>query len=349
MSNSWKDLTVYQRFIRPILFQVDPEYIHNLTLKALSISGEIKLLRNLLSKYFDASNDTDLSVDVFGLRFPNPLGLAAGYEKNCLSHRVFSALGFGHIEIGTVTPFPQKGNPKPRIFRIPEENAVINRMGFPGKGMEAVRQRLSPSRLPDINIILGVNIGKNKDTPIEDAAQDYVYLFEKFFDIADYLSVNVSSPNTVGLRRLQARDLLEKLLFQLKVAREKSGAFIPILLKVSPDLSETELFDIVETILRTDMDGIIVGNTTVNRYNIRSIKREEVGGLSGSPITKINRQSVARIFKETGGKLPIIGVGGIMTPEHAMAMLDAGASLIQVYTGLIYAGPQLVRNILQIL
>jgi len=342
-------MSVYQRLIRPILFQIDPEYIHTLTLKSLSISGEIKLLRYLLTKYFDFSNDTDLSVDVFGLRFPNPLGLAAGYDKDGLAWRGLSTLGFGHLEIGTVTPFPQDGNPKPRIFRIPEEKALINRMGFPSEGMEAVRHRLSRSRLPDFNMILGVNIGKNKDTPIENAAQDYVYLFNEFFDIADYLTVNVSSPNTVGLRRLQARDLLENLLLSLKDAREKAGAFIPILLKVSPDLSETELFDIVETILRTDMDGIIIGNTTVNRDNLRSIKREEVGGLSGSPITKICRQIVARVSEETGGKLPIVGVGGIMTPEHAKAMLDAGASLIQVYTGLIYAGPQLVQNILQIL
>ncbi len=328
-----------------LLFRIDPEFIHTLTLKALSISSEIEPLRYIINKSFDASNGTGLPVDIFGLRFPNPVGLAAGYDKDGLAWRGLASLGFGHIEIGTVTPYPQVGNPKPRIFRIPEEHALINRMGFPGDGVEVVRRRLSRSGVKNFNTILGVNIGKNKDTPIEDAAQDYVYLFENLFDIADYLAVNVSSPNTIGLRRLQARDLLERLLLQLKNARERLRTNTPILLKVSPDLSEKELFDIVETILGVDMDGIIIGNTTVNRENIQSLKREEAGGLSGSPLTGISRRIVANIQKETGGVLPIIGVGGIMTPDDAKAMLDAGASLIQVYTGLIYAGPGLVRRI----
>lgn len=354
---------MYTFLIRPLLFRLDPERVHDLTLQALRFTGRFSVLEKIIRRQFAARSQKDASVNAFGLKFPNPVGLAAGYDKDGLAWRGLAALGFGHIEIGTITPRPQAGSPKPRVFRIPEEGAVINRMGFPGRGADFIAVSLrgaqrhgdlpltgeiAPSSLMTRNdVILGVNIGKNKDTPNEAAAQDYVYLLERFSPFADYFAVNVSSPNTVGLRRLQARDHLEDLLSQLVQARLRSPVCRPILVKLAPDLADAELDDALGAIMDTGMDGVIATNTTVSRENLKSAVRKEAGGLSGSPLTARSRTMVAEIYRRTDGKLPIVGVGGIMTPDDAKAMLDVGATLIQVYTGLIYAGPGLVKEIIE--
>jgi len=328
------------------MFQLDPEQAHVLTLLTLRIAGRLPGLTGLIRRILAVDNRSDQTVQAFGLTFPNPVGLAAGYDKDGLAWRGLGALGFGHIEIGTITPMPQRGNPKPRVFRIPEEQAIINRMGFPGDGAEAVYKRLSLRSQHQVQPVLGVNIGKNKDVPNENAAQDYLFLLEKFSPLADYLAVNVSSPNTVGLRRLQARDYLENLLGQLESSRRNHPTPRPILVKLAPDLSDPELDDALEAITRTGMDGVIATNTTTSRDGLTSPLRNEMGGLSGAPVTLKSRKMVAEIHHRTGGSLPVIGVGGIMTPDDAIRMLDEGAILIQVYTGLIYNGPGLVGDIL---
>jgi dihydroorotate dehydrogenase len=338
---------MYSKIFRPLLFKFDPEYVHTQTVQTLRILGSLLPLKRMIGKFFAAHRNEDLSFDAFGIRFSNPVGLAAGFDKDGLAWRGLEVLGFGHIEIGTVTPYPQVGNPKPRIFRIPEEKALINRMGFPGRGADFVSRRMVRSDFDLTNTIIGINIGKNKETPIEEAAQDYIYLLDKFSSIADYLVVNVSSPNTIGLRRLQARAHLEDLLVQLKAARAGMNVQPPILVKISPDLNGKQLDDAIEAIVRTEMDGIIATNTTINRRKLKSTLGRETGGLSGAPLTEMSRRMVSEIYQKTNGKLPIIGVGGIMTPGDAKAMLDAGAELIQVYSGMIYWGPNFVRDILE--
>jgi dihydroorotate dehydrogenase len=273
-------------------------------------------------------------VQAFGLHFPNPIGLAAGYDKDGLAWRGLAALGFGHIEIGTVTPRPQAGNPKPRLFRLVEDRALINRLGFPGLGAEAVAQSMAgaPGYKEGGRLILGVNLGMNKDTPLE----------------------NVSSPNTAGLRRLQGREMLETLLGALAKERQQlalgRGGRAPLLVKLAPDLTEAELDDALDVIVRTGMDGVIAANTTLEREaGLRSGQRTEVGGLSGQPLRVRSAAVLQSVVKKLGGRLPVISVGGIMGPEDAKSRLDAGATLVQVYTGLIYAGPGLVKKILQTL
>ena len=339
---------MYQRLIRPLLFQLDPEQAHDLTLKALQLVGAFPFLLGLLRRFFTAYSLSS-RVDAFGLTFPNPIGIAAGYDKDGIAVSGLAALGFGHIEIGTVTPRSQLGNPRPRIFRIPEQKALINRMGFPGRGADFVANKLKRLKLPDQKLILGVNIGKNADTPNEAAVEDYVRLLSTFSPLADYIAVNISSPNTVGLRRLQAKEVLAGLLSQLADKRSKMREKRPILIKLAPDLSSLELDDALDAILTTGMDGVIATNTTISRENLPSNIGREPGGLSGSPLTAQSREMVAEIHRRTAGKLPIIGVGGIMTPEDARSMLSAGATLIQVYTGMVYAGPGLIRDILEFL
>ena len=305
-------------------------------------------------------------VEAFGLKFENPVGLAAGYDKDGVAVRGLSALGFGHLEVGTVTPLGQPGNPKPRIFRLVEDQAVINRMGFPGRGSETVMRALKRSthrrgfnlltgaitevRQPS-STILGVNLGKNKQTPNEEAVLDYLALLENFAPLADYLAINVSSPNTVGLRRLQGREALEALLTQLdaqrKLEQEKLQKHIPLLVKLAPDLSESELDDALEVILGTGMDGVIATNTTLARPGLRSDKRDETGGLSGRPLCALSEAILGQVVRKLDGRLPVVSVGGIMGPEDAKRRLDRGAALVQVYTGLVYTGPRLVKDILQ--
>jgi len=346
---------VYKLF-RSLLFRLDPETAHNLTLQLMRIAG-IQPINAILRTFYSAPIKT---VEAFGLTFKNPIGLAAGYDKDGIAVRGLSALGFGHIEVGTVTPKPQPGNPKPRVFRLVEDEAVINRMGFPGKGAQYVSNQLlalssvegsvfSVHRLR--STVIGLNLGKNKDTPLEEAANDYLALIRHFTPWADYLAINVSSPNTVGLRRLQGREMLEQLLGAIAREREQimlgRGGHRPILVKLAPDLSDEELEDAIGVILASGMDGIIATNTTRASEGLRSTHREETGGLSGSPLKVRSEAMLEKIVKLVDGRVPIVSVGGIMTPEDAKRRLDMGAALIQVYTGLIYRGPGLVREIVE--
>jgi len=327
--------------LRRLLFLLDPEVAHQLTLQALRIGGAEPFASFLRSIYSVPKKP----VRAFGLTFKNPVGLAAGYDKDALAINGLSALGFGHLEIGTVTFKPQPGNPKPRVFRLPEDEAVINRMGFPGKGADYVERRLL---LPARNdVIVGVNIGKNKDTPLEEAANDYIELMKIFLPLADYLTINISSPNTVGLRRLQGREMLEELLGAIENARAEAERTPPLLVKIAPDLSNEELDDAIGIILDKGMDGIIATNTTLARDGLKSKLREETGGLSGSPLTARSEAVLSRVLKLVDGKVPVISAGGIMSPDDAKKRLALGASLVQVYTGLIYRGPKLVQDIVK--
>lgn len=349
------------RLFRPLLFKLDPETAHQLTLKLVQIGGMQPILTLLQLIYFVPHKP----VDAFGLTFQNPVGLAAGYDKDATAVHGLSVLGFGHIEVGTVTPLAQAGNPKPRIFRLLEDEAVINRMGFPSHGSPAMQKqlktpksirtiyrylRIKPHKSPTI---LGINIGKNKSTPNEEAVFDYLTLLQDFAPYADYLTINVSSPNTVGLRQLQGRDALEGLLTQLHAQRTMEEAKLekrlPLLVKLAPDLSETELDDALEVILRTQMDGVIATNTTVAREGLRSDCQGETGGLSGNPLRVQSEAMLEKIARRLDGKIPVVSVGGIMNPEDAKRRLDMGATLVQIYTGLVYCGPGLVKEIVKAL
>jgi dihydroorotate dehydrogenase len=299
-------------------------------------------------------------VQAFGLTFKNPVGLAAGYDKDAVAIRGLSALGFGHVEVGTVTLKPQAGNPKPRVFRLIEDEAVINRMGFPGKGAEYVRKRLAVSKRQKA-VIVGVNLGKNKDTPLEESANDYAELMRRLMFYADYLTINISSPNTVGLRRLQGREMLEQLLGAIQLERESisrgRGGNAPILVKIAPDLNDEELDDAIGVMLDKGMDGIIATNTTLSREGLNrrpehvegSKYRGESGGLSGSPLAARSEAVLSRVVKRVNGRVPVISAGGIMSPDEAKKRLALGASLVQVYTGLVYRGPGLVKEIVEAL
>ncbi len=347
---------------RPFLFRLDPERAHALTIFALRLAGAAPFFNWVLRQMYHAP---EKPVEVFGVRFKNPVGLAAGYDKDGVAVAGLAALGFGHVEVGTVTPLAQDGNPKPRVFRLIEDEAVINRMGFPGRGADFVRRRIQP--VDNVNLIrrlmgvlpnrqptiVGVNLGKNKSTPNEEAVLDYLSLVQDFAPFADYLTINISSPNTVGLRQLQGREALEKLLEQVHAQRmleqDKLQKRIPVLVKLAPDLTEAELDDAVDVILRAKMDGIIVTNTTLAREGLRSSLQGETGGLSGRPLAvkseALLRQTVGRVNCE----VPIVSAGGIMRPEDAKRRLDMGAALVQIYTGLVYRGPSLVKEIVKAL
>jgi dihydroorotate dehydrogenase len=335
---------VYQR-IRPLLFRADPESIHGWTLTALQVAGALAPVRWMLQRMYCRAAP-GLRVQAFGLALENPIGLAAGYDKEARGLWGLACLGFGHLEIGTVTRLPQAGNPRPRVFRLPEDEAVINRMGFPNAGAQAIRRRLARSRPPGVRI--GVNIGKGKDTPLERAAEDYADLLRTFDGLADYIAVNVSSPNTLGLRRLQARGYLEGLLSSLMAERARlhRNAAVPILVKIAPDLEDAELEETVGCIAGSGADGIIATNTTLARDGVTSRHREQAGGLSGAPLRARSLACVKTIVRLTQGRLPVVAAGGIAGSEDARQALDAGAVLVQVYTGLVYRGPSLVREIL---
>lgn len=347
---------------RPFLFRLDPERAHALTIFALRLAGAAPFLNWTLRQMY---RTPEKPVEVFGLRFKNPVGLAAGYDKDGVAVAGLAALGFGHVEVGTVTPLAQDGNPKPRVFRLIEDEAVINRMGFPGRGADFVRRRIKP--VDNINLIqrlmgvlpnrqptiLGVNLGKNKSTPNEEAVLDYLSLVQDFAPFADYLTINISSPNTVGLRQLQGREALEKLLEQVHVQRvmeqDKLQKQLPVLVKLAPDLTESELDDAVDVILRANMDGIIVTNTTLAREGLRSSHQGETGGLSGKPLAVKSEAVLRQTVERVNGKVPIVSAGGIMDPEDAKRRLDMGATLVQIYTGLVYRGPALVKEIVKAL
>ncbi|HET7144247.1 MAG TPA: quinone-dependent dihydroorotate dehydrogenase [Anaerolineales bacterium] len=356
--------------IRPLLFRLEPERAHSLTLSALRFAGKLLPARKLLELIYKIPSKP---VDTFGLTFKNPVGLAAGYDKDGTAILGLAALGFGHVEIGTVTPKPQTGNPSPRVFRLLEDEAVINRMGFPSKGSEFVQLKLNPSlrsglfeRIYGIQprrktgivtsihkggALLGINLGRNKDTPNEEAVYDYVALVDNFAQYADYLTINISSPNTVGLRELQGRAALESLLSHLHqqrlLSQQAHKKQIPILVKLAPDLTVSELDDAIEAILAAKMDGIIVTNTTLSREGLRSSLKGESGGLSGSPLAVRSEAVLRQTIKRVNGQVPIVSVGGIMNPDDAKRRLEMGAALVQIYTGLIYHGPGLVRQILK--
>lgn len=331
--------------IRPLLFRLDPEVAHALTLNLVSLAGKLPPAAWLLARFF---RPPDRPVSAFGLTFPNPIGLAAGYDKDGLGWRGLACLGFGHIEIGTVTLRPQPGNPRPRLFRLPEDQALINRMGFPGRGAQFACRQLHgrPSGGP----VVGVNLGKNRDTALEEAPREYGELVRLFAPLADYLAINVSSPNTKGLRQLQARAELEALLEEVNAARAASpgrnGRPVPVLVKLAPDLTDDELDEALEAVLGAGMDGVIATNTTIERQGLRNPRASESGGLSGAPLRAASTAMIRKICARTGGRLPVIGVGGVADARGAKAKLDAGARLVQVYTGLVYAGPGLVKSIL---
>ncbi len=333
-------------FFRSLLFRLEPEQAHHLTLDLMRLAGALPPVRGLLHANFSAPQK---SVQAFGLTFPNPVGLAAGYDKDGFGWPGLTSLGFGHIEIGTVTPLPQPGNPRPRVFRLIPEQALINRMGFPGLGAQVVANQIKPAR--PYGVVLGVNIGKNKDAPLEKAPEDYLCLFDIFAPLADYLAVNVSSPNTVGLRRLQSKAALSELLGALSRRRQEvmssSGRRVPILVKLAPDLDDGELDDALDAILEAGMDGVIATNTTIQRDNLYTSLAQEAGGLSGLPLRSLSTEMVRKIVQRTAGRLPVIGVGGISDAATARQKLDAGATLVQVYTGMIYRGPALVQEILK--
>ena len=354
------------KLIRPFLFRLDPENAHELTLRALRLAGNITISHWLLQLLFKAPAKP---VEAFGLTFKNPVGIAAGYDKDGVAIRGLFTLGFGHVEIGTVTPRPQSGNLSPRVFRLVEDEAVINRMGFPSLGTEHMQIELNPALRMGLaervvgfssrrrrvqrfsDAILGINLGRNKDTTNEQAVFDYLALLQNFGGYADYLAINVSSPNTVGLRDLQSRAVLETLLTHLHQQRVIEQANhkkrIPILVKLSPDLSESELDEAIEAILRSGMDGIIVTNTTLGRDGVSSSLQGESGGLSGSPLKARSEAVLYQTVRKVNGTVPIVSVGGIMNPEDAKKRLDMGATLIQIYTGLVYRGPGLVKEILK--
>ena len=336
---------MYKWLIRPWLFLVDPEKIHHFVFRILKLQANIPGVLPMLEKIFDVDHP-DLRRKLFGLTFKNPVGLAAGFDKDAKLIDELASLGFGFIEIGTVTPLPQPGNEKPRLFRLSEDQALINRMGFNNEGVSAAVERLKKRKS---NIIIGGNIGKNKVTPNEHAADDYATCFDVLFPYVDYFVVNISSPNTPGLRDLQDKEPLRNLLIHLKQLSSTKSVSKPMLLKISPDLTEGQLDDIIQILKDTKLDGVVATNTTISREGLKSdsakIKAIGNGGLSGAPLTNRSTAVIKYLRKNLGPKFPIIGVGGIMNAQDALEKIKAGADLIQLYSGFIYEGPGLVTEI----
>ncbi|MCF8200335.1 MAG: quinone-dependent dihydroorotate dehydrogenase [Sulfuritalea sp.] len=327
--------------IRPLLFALDAESAHNLTLKLLALTNAAGLP--------SSSPPAQNPVEVMGLKFPNRIGLAAGLDKNGTAVDGFSRLGFGFLEVGTVTPRPQPGNPKPRLFRLPEYQAIINRMGFNNAGVDALCRHISKSHYKGI---LGINIGKNFDTPIEKAADDYLLCLDKVYSLASYVTVNISSPNTKNLRQLQEVSELDALLGAVKLRQtaltEQHGKYVPLALKIAPDLDSHQITRIADAVRRHRVDAIIATNTTLGREGVeKSPLSTEAGGLSGGPLFEKSTAVIRSLAKALAGELPIIAAGGITSGERALAKLDAGAKLVQIYSGLIYKGPQLVTECIE--
>jgi len=327
--------------IRSALFQLDPETAHHLTLTTLQAASRLGPLNPF------RQNVAPKPRSFMGLRFPNPVGLAAGLDKNGDCIDGLAALGFGFLEIGTVTPKPQPGNPKPRLFRLVEQQALINRLGFNSRGIEYLLDRVRARRA---DVILGINIGKNVFTPLENALDDYLIGLREVYGAADYVTINISSPNTPGLRKLQTGETLDHLLGGLAAERDQlaqtHGRHVPLLVKIAPDLEPDELPSLCESLVRHRIDGVIATNTTLSRAGAESsIHAGEAGGLSGAPLLHPSTEIVRRLSLTFGGELPIIACGGIMSPEDARTKFDAGASLIQIYSGLIFKGPTLIREI----
>lgn len=331
---------MYKVFIKPILFLFDPEWVHHTVFSSLKLIHRIPGMGNLIKVFYQVK-DQRLERKLFGLTFPNPVGLAAGFDKDAKLFKELSSFGFGFIEVGTLTPKPQPGNPKKRLFRLPEDGGLINRMGFNNEGIEAAIERLKRNK----GILIGGNIGKNKLTPNEEAVSDYVQCFETLFPHVDYFVVNVSSPNTPNLRALQDKEPLTYLLQTLKDLNHSKSKPKPILLKIAPDLTEEQLVDIIDIITSVKIDGVIATNTTLSREGLQSENKSETGGLSGKQVTKKSTEVIRFLHEKSKNAFPIIGVGGIHSPEDAIEKLEAGASLVQLYTGFVYEGPGVVKRI----
>ncbi|MCH7408771.1 quinone-dependent dihydroorotate dehydrogenase [Belliella sp. DSM 111904] len=336
---------MYKAIIKPILFKRSPESAHYFTFAWIKRLFNLPIIKPIVKSQFELEDPT-LEREVFGLKFKNPIGLAAGFDKDAKVIDEMSLLGFGFIEIGTLTPKPQEGNPKPRMFRLPKDQAIINRMGFNNGGVEEAVQRLR-NRISDV--IIGGNIGKNKVTPNELAEDDYLICLEALHPYVDYFVVNVSSPNTPNLRDLQEKEPLKKLLSAVKIANDKKDKPKPILLKIAPDLTEGQLDDIIEIVKETGIDGVIATNTTIDRSQLSTgadqVAAMGAGGLSGKVLAKRSTEVIRYLSERSGAAFPIIGVGGVFTAQDAIDKLEAGASLVQVYTGMIYEGPGIVKTI----
>lgn len=334
---------MYKSFLRPILFNFDPEKVHHFTFSMIRFLTAIGLGGLFRSMY--KLKDPRLEREVFGLKFQNPVGLAAGFDKDAKLFRELSNFGFGFIEIGTLTPKPQEGNPKKRLFRLKKDQAIINRMGFNNGGVAEAVERLKQNK----NVLVGGNIGKNKTTPNEEAENDYLICFEALFNHVDYFVVNVSSPNTPNLRALQDKEPLSKLLRLLKDKNSEKKEPKPILLKIAPDLTEEQLMDIIDIVSETKIDGVIATNTTISRTDLQTASQEidqiGAGGLSGKPLKDRSTEVIRFLSEKSNAAFPIIGVGGIHSADDALEKLEAGASLVQLYTGFIYEGPALIKEI----
>jgi dihydroorotate oxidase len=324
--------------IRKFLFKLDPEKAHNLSLSCLKIVGKFPFILKKISKPIE---DSALERELFGLKFKNPVGLAAGLDKNAKYYKELSMLGFGFIEIGTVTPRPQPGNEKKRLFRLVEDSAIINRMGFNNEGVEAVLKRLKKNT----SVLIGGNIGKNTATPPEGYTTDYIECFEKLHPVVDYFTLNVSCPNVNSHAKLNDTDYLKELIAEIQSLNKTKEKQKPILLKISPDLTDEQLLDIIELVKETKIDGIIATNTTTSRENLISPYQDEKGGLSGKPLKERSTEVIRFLAKHSNKAFPIIGVGGIHSAKDALEKIEAGADLVQIYTGFIYKGPKLIRKI----
>lgn len=327
--------------IRFILFRIDPEKTHDLTLKWL------KRIERSPFRFLIAQPQVNDPFEILGIEFPNRVGLAAGLDKNGSCIDGFAALGFGHIEIGTVTPRPQPGNPKPRLFRLPKANGIINRFGFNNLGVDNLVSNVKQSKFKGV---LGINIGKNFDTPVEKATEDYLICLEKVYPFASYITVNISSPNTANLRKLQFGEALEALIVAIKSKQSElqlaHNKFVPILIKIAPDLNEQEINELAKTFVKLKVDGVIATNTTFSRQGVEDLNyADETGGLSGAPVFDASNSVLEKLAARVNGQFPIIGVGGICSAEDAVTKVEKGASLVQVYSGFIYEGPNLVTQI----
>lgn len=335
---------MYQ-ILKTILFLILPEKVHHLVFNILKVVFAIPGVKSITKALYTVK-DQRLEKEVFGIKFPNPVGLAAGFDKDAKLLNELEAFGFGFIEIGTLTPKPQDGNPKPRLFRLPADDALINRMGFNNEGVDAAVERLK--KRPE-GLVVGGNIGKNKVTPNEEAESDYVYCFNALFNHVDYFVVNVSSPNTPNLRALQDKAPLSALLSRLQNMNEAKSSPKPILLKIAPDLTNEQLNDIIEIVSDTRIAGVIATNTTISREGLKTdektVNNIGAGGLSGKPVTNRSTEVIRYLKDKSGNAFPVIGVGGIHGPEDAIEKLNAGADLVQVYTGFIYEGPALIKRI----
>ena len=331
---------MYKFLIKPILFLFDPEWVHHTVFYLLKAIHRIPGMGSMIRGLYHLK-DQRLERKLFGLTFPNPVGLAAGFDKDAKLYQELSNFGFGFIEIGTLTPKPQPGNPKKRLFRLPEDNGLINRMGFNNQGVVEAIERLKKNN----GVLIGGNIGKNKITPNDEAVSDYVQCFEALFPHVDYFVVNVSSPNTPNLRALQDKEPLQHLLQTLKNLNLKRTSPKPILLKIAPDLIDDQLLDIIDIVTTIKIDGVIASNTTLSREGLISSNRSEMGGLSGKPVAERSTEVIRFLYEKSNNAFPIIGVGGIHSSEDAINKLNAGASLIQLYTGFVYEGPGVIKKI----